>query len=210
MATLAQACRDRRLHAPDSVSYNDGTDMTTYRGDGMNVVAGSRRRAILAGGLLAGAGATIVMLSICASRGWAQSAPLTAPDPVSIIASAAPTIDRANAGWLPAMKRGDAEAVAADYAVDGVFLTSKGTAVRGRAAIAALYRSGFTTLGRVVGGGLVQEGVAVSGGLIYEWGRGWVVYRKQDGQRKTSSGPYLTIWRRGADGAWMISRNIVL
>lgn len=130
-------------------------------------------------------------------------------DPVTIIASARNAIDAANAGWLPAMRRGDATAVAAAYADDGVLLTSKGVAVRGRASIAALYRDELAKMGRVVGGGLVQEGVAVSGGMIYEWGHGWLAFQK-DGKRSVSSGPYFTVWRRGSDGSWRILRNLVL
>lgn len=176
----------------------------------MRGVAGSIPRSLLAGRLLAGAATILLALSIPAAHAWTKGAHAAAPDPVSLIASAARTIDRANADWLPAMQRGDAEAVAADYAEDGVFITAKGTAVRGRAAIAALYRTGFATNGRVVGGGLVQEGVTVSSGMIYEWGHAWVVYSKQDGEKKVSSGPYLTVWRREPNGAWMIARNIVL
>lgn len=130
-------------------------------------------------------------------------------DPVTLIASASNAIDAANSGWLPAMERGDAAAVAGAYADDGVLITSKGAAIRGRASIAALYRGELVQMGRVVGGGLVQEGVTVSGGMIYEWGRGWLAFQK-DGKRRVSSGPYFTVWRRGPDGTWSILRNLVL
>lgn len=131
------------------------------------------------------------------------------PDPVTIIASAKDTIEAANTGWLPAMERGDASAVASDYADDGVLLTSNGTAIRGRAAIAARYRAELSEMGRIVGGGLVQEGVTVSAGMIYEWGHGWLAFQKS-GKRKVSSGPYFTVWRRDPDGRWRILRNLVL
>ena len=130
-------------------------------------------------------------------------------DPVAIIASAKEAIEIANSSWLPQMKRGDAAGVAAAYADDGVLLTSNGTALRGRAAIAARYRTELTVLGKVVDGGLVQEGVTVSGGMIYEWGHGWLAFQKE-GKRQVSSGPYFTVWRRGPDGSWRILRNLVL
>lgn len=132
------------------------------------------------------------------------------PDPVTLIASARQAIEDANSGWLPAMKRGDAASVAAAYAADGVLITSKGDAIRGRAAIAALYRNELVHLGQVVDGGLMQEGVTVSGGLIYEWGHGWLAFRQKDGKRRVSSGPYFTVWRREPDGTWAIIRNLVL
>ncbi|MGH7108105.1 MAG: YybH family protein [Acetobacteraceae bacterium] len=134
----------------------------------------------------------------------------TTADPVAIIASAQQAIETANTGWLPAMERGDADAIAAAYAADGVLITSKGEAVRGRSAIAARYRAEISQLGQVVGGGLVQEGVTVSNGLIYEWGHGWLAFRQKDGKHKVSSGPYLTVWCRGSDGKWAIIRNLVL
>ena len=162
-----------------------------------------------------------VSILLCARPSLADTAPAPGtpgpqspqsqqtPDPVTIIASARNAIDAANSGWLPAMERGDAAAVAGDYADDGVLITSKGAAIRGRASIAALYRSELTQMGRVVGGGLVQEGVTVSDGMIYEWGHGWLAFQK-DGKRHVSSGPYFTVWRRSPDGTWSILRNLVL
>lgn len=149
-----------------------------------------------------------VCLSALRSVETAQAA--AAPDPITVIASARQAIEAANAGWLPAMERGDAAAVAAAYAPDGVLMTSNGTAIRGRSAIAARYQAEIATLGHVTGGGLVQEGVTVSGGLIYEWGHGWLAFSRKDGKRKVSSGPYLTVWRRQSDGSWAIIRNLVL
>ncbi len=108
------------------------------------------------------------------------------------------------------MERGDGVAVAAAYAENGVLILSNGAAIRGRAAIAARYRAEIAAMGRVIGGGLVQEGVTVSGGLIYEWGHGWLAFRQKDGKRRVSASPYLTVWRRGADGTWRIIRNLVL
>ena len=154
-------------------------------------------------------------LGLLVLRGAVAAAPTAtaqaaSPDPVTLIASARQAIETANAGWLPAMERGDAASVAAAYAADGVLITSKGAAIRGRPAIAALYRGEMTQLGRVSSGGLVQEGLTVSGGLIYEWGHGWLAFTQKNGSRRVSSGPYLTVWRRGPDGTWAIIRNLVL
>lgn len=130
-------------------------------------------------------------------------------DPVTLIASARSAIEAANASWLPAMERGDATAVAAAYADDGVLLTAQGTVYRGRAAIAARYRTVLAGIGRVVGGGLVQEGVTVSGGMIYEWGQGWLATQKDGKRHAGSPGTYFTVWRREPDGNWRIYRNLV-
>jgi uncharacterized protein (TIGR02246 family) len=129
---------------------------------------------------------------------------------VAAIASAEPTIERANSAWLPAMMRGDARALAAPYADDGLLITAAGVTVRGRAAIAAFYRRDLRGLGRISGGGLVEDGVTFSEGLIYEWGRGWVIFRHQSGAPARGGGAYLTVWRRSTDGRWQIIRNLVL
>lgn len=156
---------------------------------------------------------TAVLLPVClfALRGSAATLPAAAPDPVTLIASARPAIESANSGWLPAMERGDAGTVAAAYAEDGVLITANGTAIRGRAAIAARYRAELAHIGQITGGGLVQEGVTVSGRSIYEWGHGWLTTRQKDGKLRTgSSHSYLTVWRRQADGTWAIIRNLAL
>lgn len=157
---------------------------------------------VLAASLLALHGATAAVHTAAAHA--------AEPDPVTTIASARRAIEEANSGWLPAMERGDAAEIAAAYASDGVLITSKGTAIRGRPAIEALYRAEISQSGQVIGGGLRQEGVTVSVGLIYEWGHGWLIFRRKDGSKRVSSGPYLTVWRRGPDGAWAIIRNLVL
>lgn len=154
--------------------------------------------------------AALLPLCLLASRGFTATPTASGPDPVTVIASARNAIESANAGWMPAMERGDAAAVAAAYAIDGVLITADGTAIRGRAAIEARYQAGFAAMGQVTGGGLVQEGVTVSGALIYEWGHGWLAFRRKDGKSGMSSGPYLTVWRREADGHWAIIRNLVL
>ncbi|HEV2442591.1 MAG TPA: SgcJ/EcaC family oxidoreductase [Steroidobacteraceae bacterium] len=154
-----------------------------------------------------------ILLPVCllALRGSAATLPAAGPDPVTLIASARQAIESANAGWLPAMERGDAAAVAAAYAEDGVLITGKGAAIRGRAAIAARYRAELASIGQITGGGLVQEGVTVSGRLIYEWGHGWLTTRQKDGKLRTGSGhSYLTVWRREPDGTWAIIRNLAL
>jgi uncharacterized protein (TIGR02246 family) len=155
--------------------------------------------------------AVLVPVCLFALRGSAATLPAAAPDPVTLIGSARPAIESANSGWLPAMERGDAATVAAAYAEDGVLIAANGTAIRGRAAIAARYRAELASIGQITGGGLVQEGVTVSGGLIYEWGHGWLTTRQKDGKLRTSSGhSYLTVWRRQADGTWAIIRNLAL
>lgn len=176
-----------------------GNESTSRRGAGSAVIPS----------VLLAAAVPLLLLARPSAADTERAQAAQGPDPVTVIASARNAIDAANTSWLPAMERGDAAAVAAPYADDGVLITSKGTAIRGRAAIAARYRAELAGLGRVVGGGLIQEGVTVADGMVYEWGHGWLAFQK-DGKRRERSGPYFTVWRRGSDGTWRILRNLVL
>jgi uncharacterized protein (TIGR02246 family) len=166
-------------------------------------------KSLTASSLVSVVSAAVLAVCLLALPSPAATVRARGSDPVTLIASARQAIETANSGWVSQMERGDAAAVAAAYADDGVLVTSSGNAVRGRSAIAAFYRAEIARAGRITGGGLVQEGVTVSGGMIYEWGHGWLA-SERDGKRKVSSGPYLTVWRRGSDGTWRVIRNLVL
>lgn len=126
------------------------------------------------------------------------------------LAQAKPVIDKANADWLPAMKARDPDALAAAYADDGVFVLPDGREIVGRKAIADFYRQRVASLGRVLDGGIHQDGMTLArDGLIYEWGHGGATTEDKGGKRSTSGGPYLTVWTRQSDGRWTIIRNLV-
>ena len=126
------------------------------------------------------------------------------------VAAAKPTIDHANADWLPAMQRKDADALAADYAPNGLFVLPDGRTLVGKAAVADFYRSRLANAPKVVGGGIHQDGLAeAAGGLIVEWGHGGATTVDATGKTSTSEGPYMTVWKKGPDGRWAIIRNLV-
>ena len=130
----------------------------------------------------------------------------------AILASARPDIEAANAAWLPGLQHRDAEAIAAAYSDDGLFIAPDGTVTRGREAIVAMYRARFPKLRPIRGGGVVQDGVtAVSPTLVYEWGHAWLEMDAENGAGVVrSGGAYLTVWQHEADGHWHITRNIAL
>ncbi|HEY3949111.1 SgcJ/EcaC family oxidoreductase [Phenylobacterium sp.] len=126
------------------------------------------------------------------------------------LAAAKPAIDKANADWIGAMRARDARALAAPYAEDGVFVLSDGREIVGRKAIIDFYRQRMANVGQVLGGGIHHDGMTLArDGLIYEWGHGGATTLDKAGKRTTSDGPYLTVWKRGADGRWAIIRNLV-
>jgi len=126
-----------------------------------------------------------------------------------IPAEARQTIATANADWLPAMKRQDAAAVAAPYANDGLFVAATGQTAVGPEGVARLMRERFAAT-RVIDGSLVQDGLRLEGTMIYEWGHADLRLARPSGGEVASSGRYLTVWKRGTNGRWMIIRNLSL
>lgn len=135
--------------------------------------------------------------------------PAEAAPPEQELASARPVIEAANADWIPAMQAHDARRIAAAYADDGLFILPDGKVIAGRAAVEALTQRRFTPGFKVLSGGLTQDGLTYTGGVIIEWGHGGLTSTDATGQTRTSSGPYLTVWKRDAAGQWRIIRNLV-
>jgi len=132
-------------------------------------------------------------------------------DTATILATARPDIDAANAAWLPGLRRRDADAIAAAYADSGLFIAGDGSITRGRAAVARMYAERFPRLRPIRDGGIVQDGLTVlSATRIVEWGHGWLeMDPARSGDPPTrSGGTYLTVWQREADGHWRIVRNL--
>ena len=142
----------------------------------------------------------------------APSAPAAAT--ASIVESARPEIEAANAAWVRGMQEHRSALIADAYMEDGVFVTGDGQAIHGRAAIAQMYEQRLARLGPVLGGGVVQDGIQAAGDRIYEWGHAWLelpAARASDPPVK-QGGDYLTVWQRDAatGGHWRILRNLAL
>ena len=155
---------------------------------------------------------TFATLGACLSaRALRAQAPAAAAvDTAAVLRAARPTIDSANAAWLPAMQRQDAAAVAEPYSDSAVFVTPSGETVVGRAGVARLMQQRFAR-GRVTGGELVQDGLTLQGDFIYEWGHATMEFRPASGGAPVrGSGHYLTVWHRDATGRWRIVRNLSL
>jgi ketosteroid isomerase-like protein len=159
-------------------------------------------------GLVTGA---LVIGPVLRAQGVASGAREAPLDTASILASARSEIDAANAAWLPGLQRHDAVAIAAAYADSGLFIGKDGTVTRGREAVTRMYAARFPRLGRIRGGGIVQEGLTVLGPTrIAEWGRGWLELEPESegGSPVRSGGAYLTVWERDGGGHWRIARNL--
>ena len=151
-----------------------------------------------------------ILLVLCLTPGLLAQAPSAKLDTAAILASARPDIDAANAAWVPGLQHHDAQAIVAAYADSGLFINTDGSITRGRAAIAAMYAERFPLIREVRAGSVIQEGLAVvSPTLVYEWGHAWLdLVRASTDKLVHSDGRYLTIWERGADHRWRITRNL--
>ena len=132
-------------------------------------------------------------------------------DTAAILASARPDIGAANDAWLPGLRTRNAALIAAAYADSGLFIAADGAVTRGRAAVAKLYAARFPHLRTIRAGGVVEDGLTViSPSCVVEWGHAWL---EQDpatgtGPPVRTRGTYLTVWNRGTDGHWRITRNL--
>jgi uncharacterized protein (TIGR02246 family) len=128
----------------------------------------------------------------------------------AIPADARAAIDKANSDWIPALEAHDAVRIAAAYADEGVFVMPDGSVVKGRDAVAQLYRDRFARMGTIVRGGIVQDGLTRQGSMIYEWGHADLELAHDGAAPTHSRGRYLTVWQKNAVGRWVITRNLSL
>jgi len=95
----------------------------------------------------------------------------------------------------------DADAVMPFWAEDAVVHFAGAEPIVGREAIHRMYADAFTKL-RSFRGEATDVHVAASGDLAWEAGRTFSTRRDPDA--KESSGKYLLVWRKDADGVWRI------
>jgi uncharacterized protein (TIGR02246 family) len=156
-------------------------------------------------------GVTALILTVVCAAVASGAAEVTEPREVDVVDVASPFIARANKEWEAAIQTGDADALSRPYREDGVFVGPDGNAVRGRAAIRAMYAARAASKARIVDATIQSEGrVAAGPDEVYEWGSGWVFIQSADGTRAKRGGRYLTVWHRQPDGTWVITRNLAL
>jgi uncharacterized protein (TIGR02246 family) len=116
-------------------------------------------------------------------------------------------IDSANARFIDGSKRGDANAVAANYADDAIVMMPNMTSWRGRDAV----RRGIANSVRratVKDLSLKTGDVAVAGEVAVETGTYEMTVQPKGGKEIKDKGKYVTVWKRQPGGSWKIVRDI--
>ena len=112
------------------------------------------------------------------------------------------TIDAANAKMEKDYAAGDAKAIAEAYAEDGVMLPPDATVVKGRDAVAKLWKSWLDAGQKNLK--LKSTSVESDGNLAYEIGDFSLDVPGEDGSMSAATGNYVVVWKKGADGAWRL------
>jgi uncharacterized protein (TIGR02246 family) len=151
----------------------------------------------------------VVVLSCCvAGVGAQQPAPAAAkPAAADRAVAARAAIEKANAAFSEAMKRGDAAGAASNYAADAIVMMPNVPAMRGTAAITAGMSAMVKDMTIVV---FVPktESVIIAGDLAVETGSVQMTMKPKAGPEMKDTGKYLTVWKHQADGSWKIIRDI--
>jgi peptidoglycan/xylan/chitin deacetylase (PgdA/CDA1 family) len=109
--------------------------------------------------------------------------------------------------WARNLRDKRIEACVAQYAADGEFIDPSGGRVRGTAALRDFFRMITNTYDSDLT--FDSQVVETSGNLTYDSGTYTeALVLRAAGKPQHSSGSYLTVYRRGSDGAWLIVEQV--
>ena len=152
--------------------------------------------------------AVSVMGTACAKAGTQSGdSSTTAPRSVTDTAAVRRAIDSTSQLMVAGIKRQDLTPVGDAMADDDVSLESPDTIVQGKAAYRALLES-MAASGKWQDISFTSQGVVVSGDLAAEHGRWKATFLVKSRDTVRYDGNYVHVWRRGADGAWKVVRDI--
>ncbi len=94
------------------------------------------------------------------------------------------------------------------YAADATLLPPGGAAIAGKEKITAYWVSFFKQPGLVVSGGPASVEVAKSGEIAFDRGTFKLTVNDASGKPVTSTGKYVVVWKKQADGKWKAHTDI--
>ena len=128
----------------------------------------------------------------------------------AILASVRPTILSVNQDWVVAMRARDAHRATLAYAQNAIFVTRDGRVLMGHDEIEKFAANRIAQGPMLVGGSLDDDGLQVVDQLVYEWGHSALTWKTADGKLQSTSGHFLTVWKKSSDAHWEIIRNLTL
>lgn len=143
-----------------------------------------------------------LLLGACAAP-----APQAAP-PVDA-AAAKDAIQAREREWSAAYLKADGAAIAALYTEDAASIPSSGDWHRGRTAIAQDLQPQFDSVTFTAREDITEEVIPAGPDYVFEVGHyNASGTQKVGGKAHTSSGRYVVLWRKDADGTWRIHRDL--
>ena len=134
-----------------------------------------------------------------------------APEPAPPVDAAAlkDAIQAREKEWSAAYLTGDGNAVAALYTEDAASIPGGGDWHRGRAGIAKDLQSQLDSVTFTTREDITEEVIPVGSDYVFEVGRYTAsgTY-KVGGKPRATSGRYVVLWRKDADGVWRLHRDL--
>jgi ketosteroid isomerase-like protein len=137
---------------------------------------------------------------LLAMFGAPRASPAQEPQACSLSQADRQGIDRARQARADALLRGDPEAAASVAPADGVILPTNAPVLQGQAALLSFFRTRTRpgTYSRVA---ISPSEVVGCGRYAYDWGH----FRWTTVAGATDSTKYLWVWRREANGRWVLA-----
>ena len=126
---------------------------------------------------------------------------------VDIEAEQAALMERDKA-WSQAASDADAEGMVSFLADDFVFLPDDGSRINDKEGMREEWENLFGLPGVALSWEATEAVVAKSGELGYTVGTTEFTVNGPDGNPVTTSGKYLTVWRKQSGGEWMVTADI--
>lgn len=146
-----------------------------------------------------------LLLTVAACAAPAPEAPATPPVDVAALKD---TIQARDKEWSAAYLAGNAVGIANLYTEDAATLPPTGDWVRGREAIAKGMQAHFDTVTVTAREDIADE-VIPAGDHVVEIGHySWQGTTKAGNKPVGAAGRYMVVWRKEADGAWRLLRDI--
>jgi ketosteroid isomerase-like protein len=150
---------------------------------------------VAAGAVSAQPGAEQLAMSIPTAKSASVSVPSTID-----AASVRTSIEKSNAEWLAAFRRGDSESLARIYTPDASLFPPTNASLEGRDRIVEYFRT--QRRNGMGDANLKTLDVVVVGDVAYEVGTYAFRFGEQQGDLGADTGRYFTIWKSQGDGSW--------